>query len=238
MSSAAERIDRHPVEPFADAGPPVLALRSISMRWPRAPQMVLDDVDLVLPSGTLTWVAGRNGAGKTTMLRIAAALIKPTAGTVRLRDIDPELQRREFHRRVGFLSAASAGLYARMTPRQHLNYWGRLALMDRTTRAQAVEATIEQFALESFADRRSDRVSMGQRQRIRLAMTFIHTPELLLLDEPRNSLDEEGVAILVEAIRRTIDAGGAAIWCSPTGEPPEVDVHRTLRIDGGKIRDA
>jgi ABC-2 type transport system ATP-binding protein len=200
-----------------------LALSDIVRRFARGRAPVLDGLRLVLRPRTCTWVGGRNGAGKTTMLRIAAGLIAPDAGTVRAFGLDPLCERARFQRLVSFLPAGDRGLYARLTTRQQLAFWGRISLLRAESFDHALNAAIERFALRDLADCRVDRMSMGQRQRLRLAMTFLAEPRLVLLDEPLSSLDGEGGELLGAAIEATLARGGAVLWCSPE---PELDYVR------------
>jgi ABC-2 type transport system ATP-binding protein len=194
-------------------GPP-LALHGIVKRWPGVPR-VLEGIDLELEPGTALAVVGRNGAGKTTLLRIAGGLIAPESGSVRIGELDSERDRTEFQRRAGFLSAGNTGLYARLRGRHHLDLWARLALLPRAARAAAIRRVTRAFALDSLLDRRVDRISMGQRQRLRLALAFLHDPTVVLLDEPTTSLDDEGIAILGRALADLKERGGAAVVCVP-----------------------
>ena len=194
-------------------GPP-LALHGIVKRWPGVPR-VLEGVDLVLEPGSALAIVGRNGTGKTTLLRIAAGLIAPEAGSVRIGDLDSERDRTEFQRRAGFVSAGNTGLYARLKVRHHLDMWAKLALLPRAVRVDAIERVAHEFALEELLGRRVDRMSMGQRQRLRLALAFLHDPVVVLLDEPTTSLDDEGVALLGNAIAALKERGGAAVACVP-----------------------
>ena len=215
----------------------LLTLRGIHKRWKRNPQPVLEDVDLSLHWGDLTWIGGRNGVGKTTLLRIAAGLIGPDTGSVSLLGLDPERHRGPFLRRVGLLSAGDRGLYARFSPRKHLDWCGRLALIPRAERRDRVERAIDKFELHDIADRRADRLSLGQRQRLRLAMTLLHDPLLLLLDEPLNSLDDEGSALLLEAARSLADRDGAVLWCSPPADQRHINFDRRLMLENGRLHD-
>lgn len=197
---------------------PALAVSGITKTWGKGGGPVLDRVNLDLAPGARAWVGGRNGAGKTTLLRIIAGLIRPDAGAVTLCGLDPERDRERFQRRIGFLSGGNASLYARLSGRQHLNYWSGLAMMRRSGRQLAIEQALSRFRLEDFADRRVDRLSLGQRQRVRLAMTFLHEPEVVLLDEPSTSLDDAGVTLLADELERVRARSGMAIWCSPSTE--------------------
>jgi sodium transport system ATP-binding protein len=209
-----------------------LSLLGVSKRWPGGDRPVLDDVSLVLEPGTAVRIGGANGAGKTTLLRIACGLVRPEAGRVRLGTLDVEADRTAFHRRIGFLSASSAGLYARLTVRDHLRLWSRLALIPRAERAPACERVLGVLGLRELADRRVDRLSMGQRQRARLAGAFLHDPQVVMLDEPTTSLDEDGAGLLASEVERVRGAGRTALWCAPSGETPgllDFDVRFVLR---------
>jgi ABC-type multidrug transport system ATPase subunit len=211
---------------------PLLSLQGITKRWPGADRPVLDAANLALEPGVAIHLSGPNGAGKTTLLRISAGLIRPDMGSVRLGDLDVERDRTAFHRKVGFLSAGSTGLYARLTVTDHLRLWSRLALMARCDREAAFERVVARFDLASLADRRVDRLSMGQRQRVRLAGVFLPGPQMALLDEPTTSLDEPGTELIAREADRTRREGGAVLWCAPSldVEPPGgFDAHLTLR---------
>jgi len=195
-----------------------LVLSGVSKTWEPEAGPVLDRVDIALGAGALVALIGSNGAGKTTLLRIAAGLIGPDEGRVRLDGFDPFSDRREFQQRLGYLSAGQGGLYARISITGHLEYWARIAFVPRASRRNAIEGAIERFQLRDIASRRVDRLSTGQRQRARLAMAFLHDPTLVLLDEPQSSLDEEGIHVLNDVLAQYVDAGGTAVCCSPRGE--------------------
>ena len=221
----------------AEARTPVLAIESLTKRWPRHPEPVLDAIDLELPPGCVAGVLGANGAGKTTLLRVIAGLIAPDSGTVRVAGIGHEDDRRAYQQRLSLLAAASVGLYARLTVTHHLAYWARLAFVPFERRREAIEESMEAFGLAHHAKQRVDRMSMGQRQRVRLAMTFLPQPDLVLLDEPRNSLDRSGVEMLAAAIGATAARGGAVIWCAPTGEDVGIDLDRRYEIAHGRLEE-
>jgi len=216
------------------AGVP-LTLRSLHKRWSSARPPVLDGVDLSLDLGSQTWIGGRNGAGKTTLLRIAAGLIDPDSGEVAVWGFGPRERPRRYQRLVSFLPAGDRGLYARLTVRHQLDFWARIAMVERARRRAAVERSIDEFDLAELADQRVDRMSMGQRQRLRIAMTFLPEPEVVLLDEPLTSLDAEGAVVLDRAIERLIAAHGALLWCSPSGERLDRDFDTRLLLEQGKL---
>jgi ABC-2 type transport system ATP-binding protein len=214
-----------------------LVLSGVCKRWrsQKPPNSVLRDVDLDLAPGSIGWVGGVNGAGKTTLLRVIAGVMSPDAGSIAYRGLDPERRRREYHQRVGFVSAGDRGLYARLSVRRHLEYCARIAFIPRPDRAAVGQRAVERFGLSELLDRRVERLSLGQRQRVRLALAFLHEPDLALLDEPASSLDDDGVALLRAELSRIAARGGVVVWCSPPGERSTIDSDVELTLRDGRI---
>jgi ABC-2 type transport system ATP-binding protein len=216
-------------------GEPILELEGLYHKWKGPKPPVLDDVSVTLRGGEITWIGGRNGVGKTTLLRLAAGILIPQRGSVRIGEITPASKGGRYRRQIGFLSAGDRGLHARMTVTQQLDYWGRLAYVPRKRRAERVSDSLQQFALEEFAARRVDRMSMGQRQRIRLAMAFLHEPRVVLLDEPRNSLDDDGYRLLNDQIEKAAERGATVLWCSPRGEDRVIACDASYTLSDGHL---
>jgi ABC-2 type transport system ATP-binding protein len=238
LDSGGSAIQHARVEagPGVGGGPtaaPALELTGLSKSW--GDLRVLANVDLRLDSGQRAWVGGRNGVGKTTLLRIAAGLIVPDAGEISLHGLDVERDRRAFQARLGFLTAGNTGLYARLTVRDNVSFQAAISFVPRRRRAGAVADAIAGFGLSELAGRRVDRLSMGQRQRVRLAMAFVHSPPVMLLDEPETSLDDDGLALLDHALEAMVATGGAALVCSPSRAKLELGVDTGYVLDGGRL---
>lgn len=196
---------------------------------------ILDGVDLSLPAGTTAWISGGNGVGKTTFMRLVAGLIVADQGRISFEGTRVDTDRRAYQAKVGFLAAGDSGLYARLSVRQNLDFWAGLAFVPRSRRVPAVAASIERFGLSDLATRRTDRLSLGQRQRVRLALTFLHEPRLLLLDEPSASLDDDGVALLLSAVQEHGATGGTTVWCAPARQA-EVPHDRAYVLRDGRLQ--
>ena len=211
-----------------------LVVSDVSKSW--GERHVLRSVNFSVPPGVTAWVGGKNGVGKTTLLRIVAGLVLAEEGDVKLDRLDPRSDRREYQRRIGFLSAGDRGLYARLSVRQNLDLWASLAFLRGEPGQEAIAAMIERFSLEELAESRVDRLSLGQRQRVRLSMSFLHQPRLIMLDEPANSLDEDGIALLAAVLADQSSRGGSAIWCSPS--PPDLaEVTRLYELRDGRLEE-
>jgi ABC-2 type transport system ATP-binding protein len=214
-----------------------LTLEGVVRRWRsrRGDTVVLKGLDLHAPGGTTTWIGGANGAGKTTLLRTAAGIIAPEQGSVRFGGVDAERDRRRFQRLCTFVAAGDSGLYARITVRFHLEFQAKLTLVPKHERSDRIKRSIRDFGLAELADRRTDRLSLGQRQRVRLALAFLHDPMVALLDEPASSLDDEGLRILRGAVGRVVAQGGVVVWCSPPTERGVIASDQELRIEDGAL---
>ena len=210
----------------------LLSLEGICKRWGET--TVLSDVDLRLGPGEVVCVVGGNGVGKTTLLRIATGMILPDRGTVRYRGSHVEADLSAYRRRIGLLSAGDRGLYARLTVRQNLDFWAGLAALDKHRRRGRIADALAEFGLEELANRRVDRLSMGQRQRVRLALAFLHEPTVVFLDEPTTSLDAEGIDLLNAGLDSLLARGGAIVWASP--EPDLPFLAHTFHLREGLLR--
>jgi ABC-type multidrug transport system ATPase subunit len=172
------------------------------------------------------------------MLRVAAGLIEPDSGRTEVWGVAPSENRVRYQQLVSFLPAGDRGLYARLTVRRQLEFWARIAMVRRERFHEAVEHAITTFDLAELAERRVDRMSMGQRQRLRIAMTFLPDPEVVLLDEPLTSLDSEGTVLIQAAVTKVLARGGAVLWCSPSGEHLEMNFDAHWMLERGRLEAA
>ncbi len=150
-------------------------------------------VSFGLDAGEVLTLFGPNGAGKTTLLRLLSGALRPTSGLVRLGGAELDTRSPEWQSRIGVLSHQGF-LYGHLTARENLRFYARLYDLD------AVEGRIE-TGLESvgLAARGNDEVrtySRGMRQRLALARTLLHDPDVVLLDEPYTGLDAQAAAVL------------------------------------------
>lgn len=110
--------------------------------------------------------------------------------------------------------------------------------MSREEERAAIAEVVDLLGLAPLLARRVDRLSLGQRQRVRIALAVLHSPKLLVLDEPRNSLDDDGYEALRRTVRRCADHGGAVLWCSPRGEDLVLDFDRGYTLAQGRLQEA
>ncbi len=216
----------------ADQG---LVLEGVSKTWVDRRRTALHEVDLVVGRGSTAAVVGANGSGKTTMLRVIVGTIRPDGGTVSLNGRDSARDGKRYRSKIGYLSAGNAGLFARLSVGRHLAYSANIALLSKGDAQRCIDRVLDAFALRDLASRRVDRLSLGQRQRVRTALAFLHEPELVLLDEPHNSLDEHGVRLLREAVGDLTARGGIALWCAPAVSDLDASFDRSFVMRAGHL---
>lgn len=150
--------------------------------------LAVDRLDLEVPSGSIFGFLGPNGAGKTTTIRLLLGLVEPSEGTAEVLGRDVLSDSQGIRERVGVL-LENDGLYDRLTARQNLDFFARVARLDSNQRESRIRALLEEIGLW---ERRDDPVadfSRGMKQKLALARAFINRPELLFLDEPTAGLD-------------------------------------------------
>jgi ABC-type multidrug transport system ATPase subunit len=230
----------HPdAQPAADrAVEPLLAVDGLCKHWRGRPVPTLDGLELQMRPGEVVSVKGRNGAGKTTLLRIIGGLVAPDRGHVELDGMALGTRRRAYQRQIGLLTPGDRGLYARVTVARHLDLWARLALLDAEARVAAVRSAYTRFDLDEIGDLRVDQLSMGQRQRVRLALVFLHGPRLVLLDEPATSLDIEALQLVRAAVDDLARRGGMCLAVVPDGADTGLEVGRELVLRDRRLESA
>lgn len=189
----------------------------------------LDDVSFQVDEGTVCGFLGPNGAGKTTTIRCLLGLVRPTAGTATIlgksyRDLDNPV------RTVGAL-LETAGYHPGRTALNHLRYLTKAAGLP-TARANEV---LDQVGLWSRKGTRVGRFSMGMKQRLALAGALLGDPQVLLLDEPQNGLDPQGMRWLRGFLREQADAGKTVMVSSHALAEVSQTVDEVVIIGKGRV---
>jgi ABC-2 type transport system ATP-binding protein len=167
------------------------------------------NVDLDVRSGEIYGFLGRNGAGKTTTIRMLLGLVRPSAGEISILGSSLGKDRSGVLTRIGFF-VESATAYPNLTVRENLDIQRRLT----GAPSSSVDEVIELLKLGEYADRRAGRLSLGNKQRLSLARALLHSPRLLILDEPANGLDPAGIIEIRALLRRMADEQGVTIFMS------------------------
>ncbi|PJJ72461.1 ABC-2 type transport system ATP-binding protein [Diaminobutyricimonas aerilata] len=194
---------------------PAPALRFDGLSRHFGDKVAVDAVDLRIPPGSFYGLVGPNGAGKTTVLSMATGLLRPSAGRALVRGIDVWEDPVAAKRALGVLPDGLA-LPERLTGGELLTYWGRFRGIDAAVVAARTTELLRILELEE-AERLGTLVgeySTGMRKKIGLATALLHTPTVLVLDEPYEAVDPVSARVLTSILRRFVAAGGSIVLSS------------------------
>jgi ABC-type multidrug transport system ATPase subunit len=179
------------IELMAKPGDPLNADAAVSIRGLTklyGPVRALDGLDMDIPRNSVFGVIGPNGAGKTTMMSIAATLLLPTSGAVRVMGFDPTIDAMSVRKVMGYMPDVM-GVNERLTVNEYLNFYAHAYGRPKDQRQAIADSLLELVNLADKKELMVDSLSRGMKQRLSLARSLIHEPELLILDEPASGLD-------------------------------------------------
>jgi len=158
------------------------------------------DVSFTADNGQVLGLLGPNGAGKTTTLRVLSTALKPNAGSVIINGIDVTVDPLLARKKIGFLSG-STGLYGRLSGRENIEYFGQLHGMTKPAIAERIGKLSDMLDMQNFLDRRCENFSTGMKQKTAIARAVVHSPEVVILDEPTTGLDIMATQTVLDFIR-------------------------------------
>jgi sodium transport system ATP-binding protein len=196
----------------------------------------LRGVTFEVPDGRITGLLGPNGAGKTTALRIVYGVLRPDAGRALVDGVDlgSPASRLEAQRRLGVLPHAQ-GLYARLTAREHVLYFGELHGLSGDGLARRTDELIRTLGMEEFADRRTEGFSQGQRVKVALARALVHDPRNVVLDEPTNGLDVAATRQVRALLQQLREQGRCILFSSHVMQEVSALCDRVVVIAHGEV---
>ncbi|MCO7221323.1 ABC transporter ATP-binding protein [Klenkia sp. PcliD-1-E] len=220
----------------------MITLDDVTLTFPDGDGRVtaVDHVALTAPPGVVTGLTGPSGSGKSSLLAVAATLVRPDSGAVLVGDVDATgLSRAEAtalrRERIGIVPQQPQ-LLAALSAREQLHVMAELGGRDRGRRARVrarADDLLDAVGLTAQAGRRPAQLSGGQRQRVAIARALVHAPSVLLVDEPTSALDQErGAGVMALVARLTHELGTATLLVThDLVHAPALDVLLTM-VDG------
>lgn len=154
--------------------------------------VAVEDISFDVEAGELFGLLGPNGAGKTTTVKMLATLLIPTGGTARVAGFDVVKHANEVRQRIGFIFGGERGLYWRLSGDDNLRYFASLYGVDPAVSKKRIPYLLEMVGLQGRGNERVGGYSRGMKQRLHVARTLLHDPDILFLDEPTIGLDPVG----------------------------------------------
>lgn len=192
----------------------------------------LHRINLEFEAGTSTLLLGENGAGKTTLINILATLEKPTSGDVSYDGRQWEVVARRGRGLIGWVSHDSL-LYDELTGRENLEFYSRMYGVESPP--EAATRWLQRVRLSDAADKRVSSYSRGMRQRLSIARALVHTPSLVLLDEPLTGLDRDGRHVMLDMFAKLRDQGCILVMITHDLGIEHDLVDRIAVLKGGKL---
>jgi ABC-2 type transport system ATP-binding protein len=191
-------------------------------------------LSLEVRAGEIVGFLGANGAGKTTTLRCASGLLAPDEGTIHVAGADLEREPRVAKARLGLVPDRPF-LYDRLSAREFLAFVAALYDLPAEAAARRAEELLARLALAEHADRTIEGYSLGMRQKTAIAAALLHSPPLLLLDEPLNGLDPPAARLLKELLREHARAGGGVLVSTHLLDVAERLCDRVVILRAGRV---
>lgn len=175
--------------------------------------VALDRLSIAVESGQILGFIGPNGAGKTTTIRILVGLLRPTSGTARIAGADCVNDSRQIKKLVGYMPD-TFGSYDNMRVTEYLDFFGAAFGIGRRERTKRIEEVLETTGATWMKDRFVESLSHGMKQRVGIARTLLHDPQVLIFDEPANGLDPQARIEMREILLRLAERGKTLIVTS------------------------
>lgn len=197
--------------------------------------LAVDNIHFECKPGRIFSLLGPNGAGKTTTLRMIATIMKPSSGKITVAGHDTVTESAEVRKKIGFLTG-STGLYNRLSANEIIKYFADLYGMEQTKFKQRKEELFGLLGIDEFAHKRIGELSTGMKQKVSIARTMIHDPEVVIFDEPTSGLDVISSENIIGLIRDAKNQGKTVIFSSHIMSEVDLLSDDLAIIHKGKLR--
>ncbi|WP_027089314.1 ATP-binding cassette domain-containing protein [Thomasclavelia saccharogumia] len=195
----------------------------------------VENVSFEVDQGEIIGLLGENGAGKTTTLRMIATMLKPTSGNAFIDEDNIIDNPNKIREKIGILFGGDVALYDRLTGRENMTYFAKLNGMSDEEAANAVDQISHDLEMVDYIDRPVGKYSRGMKQKVSLARSIIHHPDVMLFDEPTTGLDVMSSKLIHDFILKCKKENKAIVFSSHNMYETEKLCDRIIIIHKGKI---
>lgn len=213
---------------------PLLVARGLRKLYRGSSEPALKDVDITVQKGEIFGLLGPNGAGKTTAISIVGAVLRPDGGQIFINDIDIVKYPAKGKQQVG-LAPQEIALYPNLTIRENLFFFGRLYGLQGGLLGERVRECLAFASLENHCNQKIETCSGGMKRRANLAASLLHSPGLLLLDEPTAGVDLQSRNLILERLKNLCSQGVGIVYTTHYMKEAEELCMRVGIIDEGRI---
>ncbi|MGV9171624.1 MAG: ABC transporter ATP-binding protein [Promethearchaeia archaeon] len=194
----------------------------------------VDDISFDIHPGEVFGLLGPNGAGKTTTIKLLLGLLEPLDGYVNVLGYEPQRNDVKIKENVGYVAEESL-IFKSLTPRDLFNFIGSIRNLDEEEAQERVEEYLESLDAKEYYDKIIETLSQGNKQKMQIIAAIIHSPDLLILDEPLAGLDAKSARVVKEIIDLHTGEGGSVLFSTHIMEVAEDMCHRIAILNRGKI---
>ncbi len=212
----------------------MIEVKDVSKRFKEI--AAVQHVSFRVEAGEVYGLLGENGAGKTTTMRMMATVLTPTEGDIEISGFSVRQQPLEVRRRIGILFGGDVGLYSRLTARENIAYFGRLYGLEQARLEERIDSLSRMLEMDDFIDRRVGAFSRGMKQKVAIARTLVHDPDVILLDEPTTGLDVTAATIFRRMVRKLQEEGKTILFSSHNMGEINKLCKRVALMHKGKLR--
>ena len=205
----------------------IVKLDSVSKSFKK--DSVLTDVSVEFEQGKIYGIVGKNGAGKTVLFKVIAGFLRPTSGHVYVKDKEIGVNS-DFAEDIGLI-IETPGFLSQYSAYKNLEY---LASIRHKITEKEIREAIRLVGLDDKSKKKVGKFSLGMRQRLGIAQAIMENPELIILDEPMNGLDKNGIAIVKDLLRKLKEEGKTIIMASHYAEDMEI-CDEVFEMEDGKL---
>ena len=215
--------------------PALIEIDAVTKRYRGAEAAALDGVSLAVEAGTIFGLLGPNGAGKTTLISVLLGLVRKDAGSVRIAGHDMDRELRAVRRLCG-LAPQELGFYPMLTVEENLRLYGGAGGLAGSALARQVDFACDTAQLSAQRGKRAAVLSGGLKRRLNLAISLLHAPQILVLDEPTVGVDPQSRAFILGVIRQLRETQGlTVVYTSHYMDEVQQLCDRVAILDQGRV---
>ena len=203
----------------------------------KEPFWAVDSLDFTVKKGSVVSILGPNGCGKTTTLRMIAAMLSPSRGTALIDSLDVRKDKQKIKSKIGYMTN-NTSLYDRLNVIETITFFAELNQIPKDIYMSRADKLFDQLDMRDYLLKRVSDLSTGMKQKTSIVRTLIHDPDLVILDEPTTGVDVTGQSVIVDLIKSIKESGKTLIFSThQLNEVRDIADHIIVMKTGKKVFD-